>query len=208
MSSDLEIDNLPNRLTLMRVALVPVLVACLWLTKFPYESLIPYEHALNWTAAWIFTVASITDFFDGYIARKRGIVTVFGSFLDPIADKFLVVSSLIMLLSLERVNEIVVITLVLRELYMTSLRLLAMNEGIHVEVNWLGKWKTGFQMVSIPLLMVYDDWWIVPMGLIGTILIYISSFLSLWSAFIYSLGLVNKLKQNRKMKKEQKNGSK
>jgi len=206
MSSDLEIDNLPNRLTLMRVILVPVLVICLWLTKSSFFGLQNYVHALNWTAAWIFTAASITDFFDGYIARKRGIVTVFGSFLDPIADKFLVVSSLIMLLSLQRIHEIVVIILVLRELYMTSLRLLAMNEGIHVEVNWLGKWKTGFQMVSIPLLMVNDDWWIIPMGFIGTILTYIASFLSLWSAFIYSIGLVQKLKHNRKVKKEQKSG--
>ena len=209
MSNDLEIDNLPNRLTLLRVVLVPIVMACLWLTKFPIiDGIENYESVLNWTAAWIFTAASITDFLDGYIARKRGIVTVFGSFLDPIADKFLVVSSLIMLLSLERVNEIIVIILVLRELYMTSLRLLAMNEGINVEVNWLGKWKTAFQMVSIPLLMVYHDWWIIPMGTIGKVCIYIASFLSLFSAFTYSLGLVQKLKHSRKMKKEQKSGHK
>lgn len=203
---DLEIDNLPNRLTLLRVVLVPVLIACLWLSKFPVSGLEPYKDDLSWIAAWIFTAASITDFFDGYIARKRGIVTVFGSFLDPIADKFLVVSSLIMLQSLNRVNEIVVIILVLREMYMTSLRLLAMNEGIVVEVNWMGKWKTATQMVAIPLLMVYDKWWVIPMGLIGTMLIYIASFLSLFSSVLYSLGLIQKLKLSRKLKKEQKSG--
>lgn len=203
---ELEIDNLPNRLTILRVILVPVLITCLWLTKFPVSSLEDYKIELRWIAAWIFTFASITDFFDGYIARKRGIVTVFGSFLDPIADKFLVVSSLIMLQSLNRVNEIVVIILVLREMYMTSLRLLAMNEGINVEVSSLGKWKTATQMVAIPLLMVYEKWWIIPMGLIGTVLIYIASFLSLFSSVLYSLGLIQKLKLNRKLKKEQKSG--
>ena len=189
--------EIPNILTILRILIIPIIII-----TFYFDDLI-FAHRL---AACLFLIAAITDFLDGYIARKRGIVTVFGSFLDPIADKFLVVSSLIMLLSLQRIHEIVVIILVLRELYMTSLRLLAMNEGIHVEVNWLGKWKTGFQMVSIPLLMVNDDWWIIPMGFIGTILTYIASFLSLWSALIYSIGLVQKLKHNRKMKKEQKSG--
>lgn len=206
IDSELEIDNLPNRLTLLRVILVPVLITCLWLNKFPVSGLEAYKDELSWIAAWIFTAASITDFFDGYIARKRGIVTVFGSFLDPIADKFLVVSSLIMLQSLGRVNEIVVIILVLREMYMTSLRLLAMNEGITVEVSSLGKWKTATQMTAIPLLMIYQKWWIIPMGLIGTVLIYIASFLSLFSSVLYSLGLIQKLKLNRKLKKEHKSG--
>lgn len=203
---ELEIDNLPNRLTIFRVVLVPIIIACLWLNKFPVQGLERYKPELNWAAAWIFAVASITDFFDGHIARKRGIVTVFGSFLDPIADKFLVVSSLIMLQSLNRVNEIVVIILVLREMYMTSLRLLATNEGINVEVSSLGKWKTATQMVAIPLLMVYQNWWIVPMALIGTVLIYIASFLSLYSSVLYSIGLIHKLKLNRKLKKDQKSG--
>jgi CDP-diacylglycerol--glycerol-3-phosphate 3-phosphatidyltransferase len=206
MANDLEIDNLPNRLTILRVVLVPVLIACMWFTKSDVGYFAPYRNLLSWTGAWIFTLASITDFFDGYIARKRGIVTVFGSFLDPIADKFLVVSSLIMLQALGRVNEFIVITLVLREMYMTSLRLLALNEGIHVEVNQLGKWKTATQMVAIPLLMVNETWWIIPMDKIGTVLIYIASFLSLFSAFIYSLGLIQKLKQKRKLRKEQKSG--
>lgn len=206
MANDLEIDNLPNRLTLLRVVLVPVLIACLWITKSDNGYFAPYRDILSWTAAWIFTAASITDFFDGYIARKRGIVTVFGSFLDPIADKFLVVSSLIMLQALGRVHEFIVITLVLREMYMTSLRLLALNEGINVEVNQLGKWKTATQMVAIPLLMVNHQWWIIPLDTIGTWLIYVASFLSLFSAFIYSLGLIQKLKQKRKQRKEQKSG--
>jgi CDP-diacylglycerol--glycerol-3-phosphate 3-phosphatidyltransferase len=152
---------------------------------------------LGYVAGWTFVAASITDFFDGYIARKRGIVTVFGSFLDPIADKFLVVSSLILLGELERIHSIVVLILVLREMYITSLRLLASERGLRVPVGQLGKWKTAVQMVGIPLLMANDKPWGIPMSLIGTICIYLASIFSLYSALEYSLGLIKKIKMKR-----------
>lgn len=177
--------------------MIPVVVLALYFLKDTPESLSSYKIWLGHLACWIFVVASITDFLDGYIARKRNIVTVFGSFLDPIADKFLVVSSLIMLLYLDRVHAIVVIVLVLREMYMTSLRLLALGEGINVPVNSMGKWKTGTQMVATPMLMIYDKFLGVDLVLLGTILIYISSFLSMLSALIYSLNMIKKLRENR-----------
>lgn len=201
-SNDLEIDNLPNRLTIFRVVLIPVIIACLYLATIETDS--QWTSNFGWAAAWIFTVASITDFFDGYIARKNNIVTVFGSFLDPIADKFLTVSSLIMLQALGRIPAIIVIILVLREMYMTSLRLLAMNEGISVPVNDMGKWKTALQMVAIPMLMANEQWWVLPFPIIGTILIYAASILSLWSAGVYSYNMIQKLKQKRAMKKMEK----
>lgn len=199
--NDLEIDNLPNRLTFFRMLMIPVVVLTLYFTKTTPLWLIPYKGYLGWTACWIFIVASITDFFDGYFARKYNIETVFGSFIDPIADKFLVVSSLIMLLALERVDSIVVIILVLREMYMTSLRLLALTEGIQVPVSWLGKWKTGFQMVSTPMLMVNENLWFIPIPIIGTVLMYISALLSLGSALHYSFNMIQKLRENRLEKK-------
>ena len=153
-------------------------------------------------------VVFFTDFFDGYIARKRNIQTVFGSFLDPIADKFLVVSSLITLGHFDRIPTVVVIILVLREMYMTSLRLLATNEGIGVPVSKLGKWKTGFQMVAIPMLMVNEKWWIFPYPLMGTIAIYIAGFISIYSAITYSLGLIKKLKLKRAYKRARKKNKK
>src|SRR6478735_8222822 len=140
--NDLEIDNLPNRLTFFRMLMIPVVVLTLYFTEDTPAFLDPYQQYLGHVACWIFVVASITDFLDGYIARKRNIVTVFGSFLDPIADKFLVVSGLLMLLALQRIHPIVVIILVLREMYMTSLRLLAMSENVDVPVSDMGKWKT------------------------------------------------------------------
>lgn len=199
LSSDLEIDNLPNRLTILRLAMVPVVLACLYGAAANISP--SWTSGLGWTAAWIFAAASITDFFDGYIARKRGIVTVFGSFIDPIADKFLTVSSLIMLQALDRVPAFIVIILVLREMYMTSLRLLATNEGISVPVSSLGKWKTAIQMVGIPMLMANEPWWIFPFPILGTILIYAASILSLWSAISYSINMIAKLKQSRAVKK-------
>lgn len=199
--NDLEIDNLPNRLTIFRMLMIPVVVLALWFTQETPEWLVPYQPYLGHFACWTFAIASITDWFDGYIARKRNIVTVFGSFLDPIADKFLVVSGLIMLLALDRVHPIVVIILVLREMYMTSLRLLALTEDVDVPVGWMGKWKAAIQMIGIPMLMIYDDFLGMDLILIGTALIYVSALLSLWSALKYSLSMIKKLQEKRAEKK-------
>lgn len=199
--NDLEIDNLPNRLTIFRMLMIPVIVLTLYFDIDTPTDLISYRKYLGHIACWIFIAAAITDFFDGYIARKRDIVTVFGSFLDPIADKFLVVSSLIMLLALHRVNSVVVIILVLREMYMTSLRLLALTEDIHVPVNSLGKWKTTAQMVAIPMLMINGRFLWLPMDKIGTVLIFVAACLSLLSALLYSISMIKKLRERRLEKK-------
>ncbi len=197
---DLQIDNLPNRLTIFRVLLIPIVMGMLYISDDRTPILATLKSELAWTAGWLCALASITDFFDGYIARKRDIVTVFGSFLDPIADKFLVVSSLIMLTSLGRVHVLVAIVLVLREMYITSLRLLASSEGLSVPVDRLGKWKTFAQMVAVPCLMANQSWFIFNLNIIGTVLIYISALLSLLSAIQYTLRLIQKLKQSRKSK--------
>lgn len=200
-----EIDNLPNRLTVFRILLIPIVIIAMMLTSedaplFLFED----EKSFGWVAGVAFFIASLTDFFDGYIARKRNIVTIFGSFLDPIADKFLVVSSLIMLLSLNRLPDFVVIVLVLRELYMTSLRLFALNQGERLPVSRLGKWKTATQMIGIPMLMVYHTFFLIPFKLIGLIFIYIATTLSIVSAIIYSFRLIKKIQHNILEKKRNK----
>jgi CDP-diacylglycerol--glycerol-3-phosphate 3-phosphatidyltransferase len=200
-SNEWDIDNLPNRLTMFRVILIPIIVFSMFSVLVGYEWAKNHTKLLNYIAAWTFVAASITDFLDGFIARKKNIVTIFGSFLDPIADKFLVISALIMLLSLERINVLVVVILVLREMYITALRLLAMEKGISVPVGTLGKWKTATQMVGIPLLMAYDVPWGIDMPLIGTIAIYLASVFSLYSALEYSVGLIKKIQKIRKEKK-------
>ncbi len=192
-----EIDNLPNRLTMFRMLLIPVIISSMILQKANWGLNEVVLLRVGYLGAWTFVLASITDFFDGYIARKRGIVTVFGSFLDPIADKFLVVSSLIVLGELERIPSLVVLILVLREMYITSLRLLASERGLAVPVGKLGKWKTATQMVGIPLLMANDHPWGIPMPLLGTIGIYLASIFSVYSALEYSAGLIKKIKAKK-----------
>jgi len=189
-----QLDNLPNRLTLFRIILIPLVLFCMLATKWTNPIFFSSNKSFGIVAAIIFIAASLTDFFDGYIARKKNIVTMFGSFLDPIADKFLVVSTLIMLLSLQRIPDWVVIVLVLREMYMMSLRLFAVHEGITVHVNDLGKWKTTFQMIAIPLLLIYQKWGWFDLPLIGLVCIFMATFLSLLSSVVYSFHLVALIK--------------
>ncbi len=204
MSNEWEIDNLPNRLTMFRVVLIPIIVFSMFSVLMDYEWARQHTKLLNYVAAWTFVLASITDFLDGFIARKKNIVTIFGSFLDPIADKFLVISALIMLLAMERLNVLVVLILVLREMYITALRLLAIEKGLSVPVGALGKWKTATQMVGIPLLMAHDIPWGINMPLLGTVAIYLASIFSLYSAIEYSIGLISKIQKIRKEKKRKK----
>jgi CDP-diacylglycerol--glycerol-3-phosphate 3-phosphatidyltransferase len=201
VDSYLEFNNLPNRLTIMRILLIPIVLGCLYVGSDHFEALPDIKSLSGWVAGWLFALAAITDFFDGYIARKRNIVTVFGSFLDPIADKFIVVSSLIMLAGLNRINVFIVIFLVLREMYMTSLRLLATNEGVSVPVSATGKWKTAAQMVAIPFLMANESWYFFNLPLMGSILIYVAFILSALSAVQYSFSLLKNLKEKRKQKR-------
>lgn len=203
-NNEWEIDNLPNRLTIFRVILIPVIVFCLFSEQMRFEWAHNKTLLLNYIAAIVFIIASITDFFDGYIARKKNIVTVFGSFLDPIADKFLVISALIMLLALNRVNALVVLVLILREMYITALRLLAMEKGISVPVGTLGKWKTATQMVGIPMMMINHTLLGIDLALMGNIALYISTIFSLYSSVEYSFGLVKKIQKLRITKKREK----
>jgi CDP-diacylglycerol--glycerol-3-phosphate 3-phosphatidyltransferase len=189
-----EIDNLPNRLTIFRVLLIPLIIGSLGLVMSPWEWLESWHHYLGYIAGWTFTAASVTDFLDGYIARKKNLQTVFGSFLDPIADKFLVISSLLMLQGLNRIPVFLVIILVLRELYITALRMLAIERGLKIPVGNLGKWKTAFQMIAIPMLMAYDRPWGIPMIEAGYVFIYLAAAASIYSSLQYSMGLINKLK--------------
>lgn len=201
-STEWEIDNLPNRLTVFRMVLIPIIIGSLSFNMMA-ENMSPAYHKLfGYIAAWTFAAAAITDFFDGYIARKKNIVTVFGSFLDPVADKFLVVSSIISLHALDRIPTIIVIILVLREFYITSLRLLAMEKGFSIPVGKLGKWKTAAQMVGVPFLMANDTPFGMPLPLLGTILIYISSIFSIYSAVEYSIKLIRKFRLAKRQKKQ------
>ena len=177
--------NLPNILTLARVAAIPVLVILMFSDS----------RASGMWAASVFGLAAVTDFIDGWLARKWGIVTVLGKFLDPLADKLIVMAALIMLIPLGRVPAWAVFVILAREIIVTGLRSIASSEGIVIDASDLGKYKTIYQMVAIPGLMLhYDFYWLfgiewsifrVNMHNFGIFFFYISLFLALWSGFDY-----------------------
>ncbi len=136
--------NLPNLLTLSRILLIPVFVM-LFVTPTPNRSL---------AAAVVFVVAAVTDLLDGYLARRSGQVTKLGKLLDPVADKLLVLSALILLVNVDRVSALVAILIIAREVAVTGVRAIAASEGIIIAAEATGKYKMAMQVVGIVLLIL------------------------------------------------------
>ena len=167
--------NLPNKLTVLRMVLVPFFVATLLLSKT--------NDTLKWVALALFVIASLTDFADGYIARKYNLITNFGKFMDPLADKLLVCSALIALVDLKQIPSWIVIIIIAREFVVSGMRLVAASEGIVIAAGWWGKFKTTFQMIMI-IVMVANlpfTWWFI----LGQVLMWIAFALTLISMIDY-----------------------
>lgn len=205
--------NLPTYLTLARILMVPLLVVVLF-TRVEHYRII---------GAILFWVASITDFYDGYLARKWRQITVLGKLLDPLADKLLVTGALISLIELNMTPAWMVFIILAREFTITGLRGIASEEGLTIAADWMGKWKLGTQIGAISCLIfgpVLDGWlyqwthaeifyqWNVatffkgalkssnPWGLfvgLGQIVMWISLVLAIWSAVLYFRGFWIKL---------------
>ncbi|HTT70559.1 MAG TPA: CDP-diacylglycerol--glycerol-3-phosphate 3-phosphatidyltransferase [Anaeromyxobacteraceae bacterium] len=184
-----ELWSSPNLITLVRISSIPIFLA------FTY-----YESRLNsFIGALIYTAVSATDFLDGWLARRKNLVTVIGKFLDPLADKLIAVSALIMLVHLGRVAAWIVILIMARELTVTGLRTIAMSEGIVIAAGQEGKYKTALQLAAIVFLILHYPYPInffvgtteVDANRVGTGLLYISVFFSLWSAWKYFSGFVH-----------------
>ena len=180
----------PNLLTLSRMVITPMVVGALFV-KDPTWDIV---------AAILFGIAGITDYFDGYLARIQQSVSVYGKLMDPLADKFLVVSALIMLQALGRIHPVVNILLICRELAITGLRALASAEGVIIAASRGAKWKTAFQMSAIPFLMVKQGLFGIPLFEIGTWLLYLSLAISLWSAQDYVVDFFRAFRESRKQK--------
>ena len=171
--------NIPNKLTLFRVILIPFFVLFL---LAPY-----FEGYGNYIAVAIFIVASITDFLDGKIARKYHLVTNFGKFMDPLADKLLVSSALICLVDLNKIPAWIVIVIIAREFIISGFRLVA--------ASYWGKFKTAFQMVTVIVLILNIPGEVF--AVIGTVLIYISLVLTV-------ISLIDYIAKNKDVLKDQK----
>ncbi len=179
--------NLPNKLTIMRVILIPF---------FVFFLLAPYfgEYG-NYIAAAIFIVASLTDLLDGKIARKYGLVTNFGKFMDPLADKLLVCAAMICLTENGRLSAWIVIIIISREFIISGFRLVASDNGIVIAASYWGKFKTVFQMLMIIVLIL--DIRAEFMQILGNILIYTALALTV-------ISLIDYIVKNKEILKEQK----
>ena len=174
--------NLPIFLTWLRIILIPLMVAVYYVPE-------PWIHATgrDLAATIIFVVAALTDWLDGYLARRWNETSAFGAFLDPVADKLMVAAALIILVWLDRVDAILAIIIIGREITISALREWMAQIGARksVAVSMLGKIKTTAQMVSIPLLLYYVPIAGVSTRFHGTWLMYVAAALTLWSMVYY-----------------------
>ncbi len=167
--------NLPNMLSLARVAAVPVIILLL---IYP-------GRVLSLIAAIFFLLICITDWLDGYVARKRGLVTSLGKFLDPLADKLLIISSFIMLIPSGRVPAWVVALIVAREIAVTGLRAVASDMGLVMAAGKLGKIKTVFQIICVAALLAHYRFYGIDFHAIGTFALIPAFILTMWSGVDY-----------------------
>ena len=160
--------NLPNRLTVMRIIAIPFFIFFLMAPFVPFG---------KWIAFALFIVASLTDFLDGYIARKNNLITDFGKFADPLADKLLVCSALICLLALGKISYIIVLIIISRDFIISGFRLVAASKGVVIAADWSGKVKTALQMVMIPMIIAelkFLYWPTIVLEIVVTVLTVIS----------------------------------
>ena len=136
-------------------------------------------------ASLLFSIASITDWFDGYLARKQKSVTSLGKFLDPLADKLLVMATMVMLIPLGRIEAWIVVVIIAREIAITGLRGIATTEGIIIAASKLGKYKTGFQIAALIGLTLHYEYYGFDFHFYGTILLWIALVFTLWSGYEY-----------------------
>lgn len=183
--------NSPNILTLLRIALIPVFVVVFYL---------PFTWAPP-VSALVFALAAVTDWFDGWLARRWNEMTAFGAFMDPVADKLMVVAALVLILQADpRVAMAIPVMIIIgRELTISALRewMAELGSRKHVAVSWLGKVKTAAQMAAIVLLLYRYPLGRVPIYDLGVGLLVIAAALTLWSMSLYLLAAWPELKRDR-----------
>jgi CDP-diacylglycerol--glycerol-3-phosphate 3-phosphatidyltransferase/cardiolipin synthase len=187
--------NIPNLLTWFRILLIPVFLAVFYVSD---ETLsMHHKHMLSFAIFWF---ASITDWLDGYLARMLNQSSAFGAFLDPVADKLMVVAALVILLNLGYVDAIIAFIIIGRELAISALRewMAQLGGSKSVAVSMIGKVKTVFQMLAIQFLLFHEPLFGISTQWVGTLLIYLAAVLTLWSMVYYLMLAAPKIKsQNR-----------
>ncbi|MDD4880329.1 MAG: CDP-diacylglycerol--glycerol-3-phosphate 3-phosphatidyltransferase [Gallionellaceae bacterium] len=176
------VANLPNALTWLRILLIPLFVAVFYLP----DGVVP-THLINIIATGIFALASVTDWLDGWLARRLNQTSAFGAFLDPVADKLMVAAALLVLVDLDRAGIAASLIIIGREIAISALREWMAKEGrsSSVAVSFIGKLKTTAQMLSILLLLFHDAIFGLDCQWLGRWLLDIAAFLTLWSMLHY-----------------------
>jgi cardiolipin synthase len=175
--------NVPNLITYSRIVLIPLIVGIFYLP----DQWLSFENK-NIIACTIFVVAAVTDWLDGYLARRLNQMSAFGAFLDPVADKLIVVGALVVLLYLSRVDPLVALIIVGREIAISALRewMALLGQGKSMAVAYIGKLKTTSQMIAIPLLLYHDSLFgLLDCQWLGTILINVAAVLTVVSMLYY-----------------------
>jgi cardiolipin synthase (CMP-forming) len=177
--------SLPNILTWLRILAIPLIVIVYWLPS----AVMPIDLGVrNAIATGLFLAAALTDWLDGYLARKLNMMSPFGAFLDPVADKLLVCAALLVLLDMARVSSLVALIIIGREITISALRewMAELGERNKVAVSSIGKYKTAFQMAAIPMLLYNDSWFgVLHWAVIGKYMIAIAAVLTVWSMVVY-----------------------
>ncbi len=186
--------NVPNLLTWLRILLIPVFVSVFYLSD---NTLAP--HLKNLIATGVFLLASVTDWLDGYLARKLKQSSDFGAFLDPVADKLMVAAALILLVKLGRADAIIAFIIIGREITISALRewMAKVGEAKSVAVSFMGKLKTAFQMLAIVMLLYHDEWMGLNVQGLGELLLYLAALLTLWSMGYYLMLASPRLKKHQ-----------
>lgn len=174
--------NIPNSLTWARIALIPIFVGVFYVP----DAVLSVANK-NLIATTLFAAAAVTDWFDGYLARALGQTSAFGAFLDPVADKLMVAAALILLVQLARVDAIIAVIIIGREITISALRewMARVGKSASVAVAYVGKLKTAAQMAAIPLLLYDAPLLSIDIRAVGSVLIYIAAALTLWSMGYY-----------------------
>jgi len=174
--------NIPNLLTWARIILIPLFVGIFYL---PQGMLTAEEQ--NHYATWFFVAAAVTDWFDGWLARKLEQTSAFGAFLDPVADKLMVCAALVMLTELDRVSALIAFIIIGREITISALRewMAQVGASRSVAVSFIGKLKTTAQMIAIPVLLYHDKLFGFSVTPLGTALLWVAAVLTLWSMGYY-----------------------
>ncbi|MBI2500862.1 MAG: CDP-diacylglycerol--glycerol-3-phosphate 3-phosphatidyltransferase [Deltaproteobacteria bacterium] len=190
--------GIANYLTYGRIVIVIIVVFLMMMMNDHDPDRILMTKTLSWICMVLVTIAGISDAVDGYYARKYGVVSSFGKFLDPLADKLLSMSVLIMLLSLGRVPAWIVVLLVARDVTITAVRSMAAAEGIEIAASWWGKRKTLIQTIALGFLLVHHQFYFLNPHAVGMGLLWVTLFVSIGSALHYITGFFSEVLTRKK----------